>query len=360
MKTKLSRLVVGWLLVVGTVSQASPSFAEVYTQPFTTPIGEGIFSYDSNTRQSNYSLSNPSTSYYVSGVSQYDINTWRGTNYGTFQESTSYGTYWQDFPLGSIADINNYTFNHDPNTNTTTWTEGDPNSSFFRVGTVQYDPTTSQGTLNTYSIENRTTGTYSQSFGNSNVTPVASGNSFSYDPATNRITWSQSDPNTSTSSSGVFQYDPNTSMATVVGTSSNNGTSGTYSQQFPMTNPREPEIDSPFPGTIARRFVTPQGDGVYAYDINNHRLIYALGDPNSSFFSTGGYTYDVNTGEGDVLITYQNDGTRGGYTRHFRGAEVQAVPEPNSPVLNTLAFGAVLGAGLMLKRKKKKGLGIRG
>lgn len=358
MKSKLSSLAVGWLLAIGTVSQASPSFAEVYTQPFTTPIGEGIFSYDSNSRQSTYSLSNPSTSYYVSGVSEYDINTWRGSNYGTFQEATSYGTYWQNYPLGSLEDLNNYTFNYDPNTNTTTWTEGDPNSSFFRVGTVQYDSATSQGTLNTYYRENRSTGTYSQQFG-SNVQPVASGNSFSYDPATNRITWSQNDPSTSTSNSGVFEYDPNTSMATVIGTSSNSGASGTYSQQFPMTNPREPEIPSPFPGTVARRFVTPQADGVYAYDIANHRLIYALGDPNSSFFSTGGFTYDVNTGEGDVLITYQNDGTRGGYTRHFSSSNVQAVPEPTSPILNTLAFGAVLGAGLMLKRQKKKRLEIK-
>ena len=217
----------------------------------------------------------------------------------------------------------------------------------FRVGAVQYDTTTSRGSLSTASKENRSTGTYYQEFGNTNIQPVTSENSFNYDPATNKTTWSQSDPTSSTT--GVFEYDPTTSMATVIGKYSNSSSSGSFSQRFPMTNPREPEIDSPFPGTIARRFTTPQGDGVYAYDINNHRLIYALGDPNSSFFSTGGFTYDVNKGEGDLLITYQNDGTTGGYTRHFGKSRVEAVPEPESVLLNTLAFGAVLGAGLKIR-----------
>jgi hypothetical protein len=115
----------------------------------------------------------------------------------------------------------------------------------------------------------------------------------------------------------------------------------------------EPELASP-PGTVSRKFSTPKGNGVYTYDLVNHKLTYSLGDPNSSFFSSGGFDYDTNTSEGNVYVNYKDNGTTGGYTQHFHNSNVEAVPEPQSPLLKTLAFGAVLGAGLMLKRQNKK------
>jgi len=56
--------------------------------------------------------------------------------------------------------------------------------------------------------------------------------------------------------------------------------------------------------------------------------------------------------DGHLNVFYKNNGTVGGYNEKF-SLSTAAVPEPNSELLNALAFSAVIGVGLMFKRQQK-------
>jgi hypothetical protein len=67
-------------------------------------------------------------------------------------------------------------------------------------------------------------------------------------------------------------------------------------------------IETGIPGLVARKFTTPQGDGVYTYDINSSKTTWLLGDPNGPFSSTGTLQYDQTTSQGTIDVTYKTMG----------------------------------------------------
>ena len=333
------KLTIGLLISVGAVAQASPSFAELYTNAFTTPKGDGIITYDSDNSKLIYSIGDQDTPFSSSGEYHWDTNTWRGTNAGSFKEENgATGTYYQDFPLGGepTSTPANSTFNYDPANNKISWSQGDFNSPAAKYGEFQYNPDTFEGiSYSLYKDSGLVGGSWIQ-FG--------------------RTTYQVQIPTVD------FSYDPKTSITTVYGAFTNSDNKGGYFQQLYIPTDtaytKAAEIETGIPGLVARKFTTPQGDGVYTYDINSSKTTWLLGDPNGPISSTGTLQYDQTTSQGTIDVTYKNNGTIGGYSVKFNGSDSEAVPEPDSSLLNTLAFGATLGAGLMLKRHKYGKLGL--
>jgi len=96
----------------------------------------------------------------------------------------------------------------------------------------------------------------------------------------------------------------------------------------------------------------PKGYGIVTYDATSNKINYLISVPNSSVQNSGTVTYNPNTSQGSVNGSYTNPGGTGTYSNQFPASNVQGVPEPNSSLVNTLAFGAVIGGGLLLKRRK--------
>ncbi len=335
MKSQFSSLTIGLMISIGIVSQASPSLAELYTKPFTTPKGDGIFTYDSDNNKLIYSIGNQDTPFSSSGEFHWDINTWRGSNYGSFKEENgATGTYYQDFPLGgnpNSSTSGSSTFNFDPATNKITWSQGDFQNASAKYGEFQYNPNTFEGESYTLYKDNGLVGGSWIQFG--------------------RTPYQVEIPTTDSS------YDPETAITTVYGKFTNSDNRGGYFQQISIPtytgSNTSNEIETGVPGLIERKFTTPQGDGIYTYDINRDKTTWLLGDPNGSFSSSGVLEYDQNTSQGTIDVTYKDNGTIGGYSVQF-GSNSEAVPEPDSTLLNTLALGVLLGAGLRLKRSKSQ------
>lgn len=330
-KIQFSSLSVGLLITISTVSQASPSLAATFTKPFDTPKGQGNLTYDSDNDNLIYSIGDANTPFSSAGVFHWDVSTKRGSNYGKFKEENgATGTYYQDFPLGgsSSSTSGSSTFNYDPATNKITWSQGDFNSPSAKYGSFQYDPNTFAGTSYSLYKDNGLVGGSWIQFG--------------------RTTYDVQIPTTE------FSYDPNTSIETVYGKFTNSDNKGGYFQQIYVPKStdsgKSAEIETGIPGTVTRKFSTPQGDGIYTYDINHDKTTWLLSGQNGDFASSGVLQYDQNTSHGTIDVTYKDHGTTGGYSVQFNGSN-QAVPEPDSTLVRALAFGAVLGSGLMLKRQ---------
>ncbi|MBV9385835.1 MAG: hypothetical protein JOZ78_05335 [Chroococcidiopsidaceae cyanobacterium CP_BM_ER_R8_30] len=468
-KAKSSRLIVGSLIVLGAVSQASSGLADTVTRTFTTPMGPGVYTYDTSSNAITYTVGDPNSSSYTTGGFTFDPTTSTGTSYVTYVDNGNVGTSSQQFPItgfqtsypsstgtdsstgsqasypgateaagslssdsqqsvpsifqdflqpttsgGSQADggftgtvtrpfstpKGDGTYTYNGSDHSITYSLGDPNGTFYSSGMFQYDPNTFGGSSYGTYKDNGTMGVSYQNFGNSNMqappefeaavanavgsSQIPSVNStqtntttyntpkgnvlFNYDPSSGKLTYSLGDPNSAFYSTGEFQIDPNTGLGNSYGLYKDNGSTGGYLQQFPVSNydasqgfnfsnflpsTNGSQTSSDFTGTVTRNFSTPMGDGIFTYDGSSHTITYSLGDPNGSFYSTGGFQIDPNTGVGTSYGEYIDNGSKGNFSESF-GANALAVPEPNSASLDALAVAVISGTGLMLKRQPKK------
>lgn len=457
-KAKSSRLIIGYLITLGTLSQATLAVADTVTGSFTTPQGPGVYTYDTSSNAITYTVGNPGSSSYVTGGFTFDPTTSTGTSYTKYVDNGNVGTSTQQFPISgfqtsasgatgtdnstnsqqSVPPIfpvftqpnstdgsqaggsftgtvtrsfstpqGNGTYTYNGSNNTITYSLGDPNSTFYSSGTFQFDPNTFAGSSYGTYQDNGSTGVSYQNFGNSSAqvppqfqaavantigSPTISSPSsaqtttttyntpkgevlFNYDPASGKLNYSLGDPNGSFYSAGEFLINSSTGKGISYGTYKDNGSTGGFLQQFPIANYNAsqganasqgfdfsnflPSINgaqtsSGFTGTVTRNFTTPMGDGVFTYDGATGAITYSLGDPNSSFYSSGGFQLDPTTGVGSSYGTYIDHGSRGSFSETFGGNAVSSVPEPSFAPLDALAVAGISGTGLMLKRQSQK------
>lgn len=79
MKSQFSRLTVGLLMAIGSMSYVKPSFAAPSTQDVNAPKGDDIVTYDATSNKINYLISDPNSSYQNSGTVTYDPSTSEGS-----------------------------------------------------------------------------------------------------------------------------------------------------------------------------------------------------------------------------------------------------------------------------------------
>ena len=267
MKSQLSRLTVGLLIAIGSGVQASPSFAKTGTntvpstycsntlsyQPqannfgffpqyicqtktlpkktFTTPKGELVYTYDTSINKLTYSIGNANSPFHSSGVFQYNLKTFKGTNYGTFKEENgATGMYLENFPLADHKSV--------------------AKPDYLRLN-INIPSIYCNNTL-TYQSQAQHFGFFPQSVCQTNTlltrkftTPKGDG-VYTYDPTTNKLIYSIGNANSPFQSSGVFQYNLKTLWGTNYGTfKEENGATGMYSETFPLNNSQSvPEPDS--------------------------------------------------------------------------------------------------------------------
>jgi hypothetical protein len=200
------KLTIGLLISVGAVAQASPSFAELYTNAFTTPKGWHYY-YDSDNSKLIYSIGDQDTPFSSSGSTTGIRIPGVGLMLEASKKKWSYGTYYQDFPLGGdpTSTPANSTFNYDPANNKISWSQGDFNSPAAKYGEFQYNPNTLRE-RHIHSIKTADLlGSWIQ-FG--------------------RTTYQVQIPTVD------FSYDPKTSITTVYGAFTNSDNKGGYFQQL--------------------------------------------------------------------------------------------------------------------------------
>lgn len=307
LSSKSSWLTVSFLIATGSISQALPSFAQ--TAPAASDFCRPTLSYD---LQSQHSGLSPR---YICKGGQLTTK--------TFNTPKGDGVFIYDTPSQKL-----------------TYALGDPGSSFYSLGTFQMDMKSSTGASVGLYTDNGSKGTFSQAF------PIA--------------TQSFTQPGTGTSAN----YGSTGTYPQQGGAYTGNGSTGNYSQQFNPSSFQSfgqsdysgagTQGDSSFTGTVTRPFSTPKGDGVYTYDGSTHSVTYSIGDPNDPFYFNGGFYTDPVTHVATSYGNYKENGNTGSFTSHFGGSNSEAVPEPDSALLNTLAVGVVIGSGLMLKRQQKK------
>ncbi|MBV8883242.1 MAG: hypothetical protein JO235_04480 [Chroococcidiopsidaceae cyanobacterium CP_BM_RX_35] len=314
-------------------SQADGGFTGTVTRPFSTPKGDGTYTYNGSNHTITYALGDPNSTFYSSGRFQYDSNSFGGSSYGTYKDNATMGMSYQNFGNSNVS--------------------APPEFEAAVANTIGASQISSPSSAQT------NTTTYNTPKGNV---------LFNYDPSSGKLSYSLGDPNSSFYSSGVFQMDSKTGVGTSYGVYKENGNTGGFLQQFPIANYQAAQgldfsnflpptggsqTSSGFTGTVTRNFTTPMGNGVFTYDGGSHTITYSLGDPNGSFYSSGGFQIDPNTGVGTSYGEYIDNGSKGTFSESF-GANALAVPEPNSAPLDALAFAVISSTGLMLKCQSKK------
>lgn len=311
------------------------------TRPFSTPQGPGVYTYDLDTGKVVYNIGDPNSSFFYSGESQFSQTTGEGYSSGTYIENGSKGTFTQRF--------------------------GSKDQELTIPDSIK------QVTEALSSSPDATTSKFSTPKGDVN---------FTSDFKTGNISYYIGDPKDPFYYQGVFQLDQQNSVGKSYGVYKDNGNVGTSSQEFKISIPAGTDFSSPqqlpflaggspfqaggfgfgsfggqggaVPEVVSGKYPTPQGEMNYTFNLATNELAYQVGDPNGSFYFEGGFKPATDTSAGFSYGSYNDNGTKGTFTQTIGGTKLKSVPEPGSPVGNTLGIAVVLGAGLMLKTQNRR------